>query len=254
MYEPKGIIGEGKTFSPSKKLSLREVKIEEFQFEGVEVEDITIEPPRYREPLISVKSRGIVKFGIGLIRELQDKGDFLWIGRLYVVNGKLIIQLLDETRSEQHTYVREIPLGIWKFKKHEKDDPDRDITAGSMVKDDDGNSIRVLEPIRVGEVHLGKYLLRAEYSDDNSLQRGDLVPNNGNTSRDFGLDSMSFDTKKVGDGTLLLVIDPSKGVNYKKKQGGEIIKDDVVVENKEVLPREYEFDEHGNKTDVTVES
>lgn len=252
MYEPKGITGEGKTFSPSKKLSLTEVKVEEFQLEGQEIEDITIEPPRYREPTLSIKSSGIVKFGIGLIRELQDRGDFLWIGRLYVVNGKLIIQLLDEARSHQFTYVREIPLGVWKNKKYEKDDPEKGISAGTLVLDDDGKVIPVLEPIRVGEVHLGKYLIRAEFSHDNEIEVGTLRPSGG-TSRDFGLDGMSFDTNQVDTGTLLLVIDPTKGITYNKERGGKIIEDDVVVESKEILPREYEYDEDGNKTDVTIE-
>ena len=253
MYEPKGITGEGKTFSPSKKLSLTEVKVEEFQLEGQEIEDITIEPPRYREPILSIKSSGIVKFGIGLIRELQDRGDFLWISRLYVVKDKLVVLLLDEARSHQIESVRKIPLGILKFKKYEESDPEKGIIAGTFVIDDDGNKIEVLEQIRVGEVHLGKYLIRAEFSHDNKIEVGTLRPSGG-TSRDFGLDGMSFDTRQVDKGTLLLVIDPTKGITYNKKRGGQIIEDDRVVKEKEMLPREYEFDEDGNKTDVTIES
>lgn len=268
MYEPKGIVGEGKTFSPSKKLSLTEVRVEEFQLEGMEIEDITIEPPRYRKPVLSMKKSGIVKFGIGLIRELQDRGGFLWIGRLYVIDGKLIIQLLDEARSHQLDYVREIPLGVWKYKTYEKDDKEQGHVAGTWVRDDNGDLISVLEPIRVGEVHLGRYLVRAELSDDNNLEQGDLIPTLGYTSRDFGLDGMSFDTTQVVKGTLLLSIDPSKGVNFRKERGGKIIphspptqKEIDILEsemdtgpsNKEVLPREYEFDEHGNKTDVTID-
>ena len=268
MYEPKGIVGEGKTFSPSKKLSLTEVKVEEVQLEGVEIEDITIEPPRYRKPVLSIKSSGIVKFGIGLIRELQDRGDFLWISRLYVWEGKLIILLVDEARSHQVSYVREIPLGVWKHKTYEKDDKEKGHVAGTFVRDDDGKLIPVLEQIRVGEVHLGRYLVRAELSNDNNLEEGDLLPRRGYTSRDFGLDSMSFDTRRIDDGSMLLVIDPTKGENFKKERGGKIIPHSPPTEeeidilegekftgpgSKEDLPREYEFDEDGNKTDVTVD-
>ena len=184
-------------------LSRKQIKDTTVELDKDSFVDLGIEPPTYKEPGISVKKNGIVKINSGLIRELMDAGGFVYFLGCGVVNKKYIVFMF--LNSE----------GLIRHWEEEKEKPEDEKKIKVYHLKDHGE--------KIGELHLGKALRRAEHSPDTEINDYELLPDsNSYTSRDFGPDSLSFDKSGVEEHQLIKVIlDPKKGESFNRSRGGK---------------------------------
>lgn len=188
---------------PDKPLSKGEVPVAElegFDFDkdldksahDYEGEDLQVEPPSYRKPFITIKTTGTMKFSLGLCYELLDRGGYRFLGGVTVVKRKFLVFTLYRYET--------LPKGGFGFYKIKTPMEASKEIKGSLNK--------------VGNIPLITELRRAELSQKNDINDGQLIPERGLfSSVEFDIGAFCFDTSLIEEGQLRLVIDTSKGTH-----------------------------------------
>jgi hypothetical protein len=216
--EVSSVIGEY-TADPDNPLSRKEVPVltlEGFDFDkdldkgskNYEVEDLQVEPPEYNKVFISVKTTGTMKFSEGMCYELLDRGGYRFLGGASIVKKNFLL------------------LSFYNFESLPKGrNVAYELKIPQLETDKEGVK-------KIGEVPMVNELRRAELSNRNDLEPGDLIPERGlYSSIEFGLGSFSFDTSLIEEGMLRLVIDVSKGVSVQRGKRLSKAKRSIAMQN-----------------------